>query len=245
MNMIQNKELMKELKTIRNEEILALPDGESVLFYSNKAKAHNKSIRRIIAAAFMMAVLLCIGFFTMNPKAYAAVITWIKGEIAEESIGNGDRYSVIDYELPVTSDKTAVYRFAWLPERFHQKKILVNEFSMCDYAEEYSYEASKANPEELSNEERLGIGYVYLSGETAKTYFIVGSKNLTLLENGSIASGSFSGEFFYYKNAEFSSANYYFDGFWVDGESGVAFRLSGDITKEEAFKIIENVQRIP
>ena len=217
MNSIRNKEMVNELKAIRNEEILNLPDGEYVLYQSSKTKAHKKTVRHRAALAVMSLALLCIGVLAMNPKAYAAVSTWIKGIIVEKATQIGDHYSIIDYELPLTSDKTAAYRFAWVPS---------------------------VNPGELPKAEKLAIGYVYLSGEAAKTYFIVESKNLTLLENGKIESGSYSGEFFCYKNTGFTSADGFFDGFWVDTESGVAFRLSGDISKEEAFKIIENVQRI-
>ncbi|MBQ5953483.1 MAG: hypothetical protein IJL47_05535 [Lachnospiraceae bacterium] len=244
MNSIRNKEMVNELKAIRNEEILNLPDGEYVLYQSSKTKAHKKTVRHRAALAVMSLALLCIGVLAMNPKAYAAVSTWIKGIIVEKATQIGDHYSIIDYELPLTSDKTAAYRFAWVPERFHARRLLESESSLCDYAEEYSYEIPSVNPGELPKAEKLAIGYVYLSGEAAKTYFIVESKNLTLLENGKIESGSYSGEFFCYKNTGFTSADGFFDGFWVDTESGVAFRLSGDISKEEAFKIIENVQRI-
>ncbi len=245
MRISQKKEFADLLKCLRDEEVHRLPEGEKCLA-ATQINTSKKLSRWKAWPAIIALILLCAGFLVMNPNVYAAVITWFKGGKVEEINQNGAFNSMFYYELPGTSDKTAEYRFTWIPERFDRKELLSKEDSRCDYGEEYSYMIhDESSPKDTCSKlGRVAVGYVYLTEETAKLFFTYESNNLLLLENERIEKGSFTGEYYYYKNKGFSSSDFYFDAFWVDSVSGVAFRLTGDISKEEAFRIIENVKRI-
>ena len=233
----KEKDLKESLRAMRDEEIRELPGGDSILSGTGTKSSHRSAFRRKAAVALMTLAVLGAGFFALNPKAYAAVVNWIRGEVVKETSNRGDEYSMMVYELPETGDKTAQYRFGWRPERFEKVEYLSKELTGFDYCEEYSFEISGATPDAPFEIGVLGIGYAAMGADRPKTYFMVESRNRTLLENGSIERGTFSGEYYLYNTD-------YFDSFWVDSETGIYFRLGGNITKEEAFRIIDNVRRI-
>ena len=242
---LHNKEMKDALRELRDEEIRTLPGGESVLSETGRNKARGRG--RWQKAAVIAAVLaaLCAGFFAVNPKAYAAVVSWIRGEVVEKTGPRGDQKSMMYYELPGTSDKTAEYRFGWAPARFDQREEMASvhdkEITGFDYSVEYRYEVPGPAWDAVPESGRFDIGYAYLEGNDPKMYFMFDNQNYTRLENGSIEEGSFTGEYYVYVYNKKGTG--FFDSFWVDSETGVCFRLTGDITKEEAFRIIDNVRR--
>ncbi len=233
----REKDLRKVLTEWRDQELCELPGGENMIAGMAKKPLRRRSRCQRAVAVIVALAALCAGFFAVNPKAYAAFEAWIKGGTVEETSPQGDHYSLTYYELPGISDKTAAYRFGWIPDRFGQAEIIRDVPSGWAYAEEYQDEIPGPAWDAPATTRRLGIGYVYLEGDDPKTYFAFKSPIGTeLLENGRIETGTLTGEYFVY-------ANDFFDGFWIDSGTGVYFRLTGDVTKEEAFRIIDHVER--
>ena len=150
MRISQKKEFADLLKCLRDEEVHRLPEGEKCLA-ATQINTSKKLSRWKAWPAIIALILLCAGFLVMNPNVYAAVITWFKGGKVEEINQNGAFNSMFYYELPGISDKTAEYRFTWIPERFDRKELLSKEDSRCDYGEEYSYMIHDESSPKLRN----------------------------------------------------------------------------------------------
>ena len=195
--------------------------------------------QKIAAAVIVLAVLAAGTIF--GPKVYAQVQAWIKGTMTDKE---GNQYNVISVIGSSEQEATWQYFLEWLPERFGSAPEMIMSGSSKEFR------CSVKIPWEVY----IALPNVNVSGwygptpaygdvpETLGIGFIQGSHDLYFLpekyieEEGETVIGEWQVHIYVYTRGDISCIG-------VSIEHGDAFRIDGNITKEEAVRIIENIRR--
>ncbi|MBO4873401.1 MAG: hypothetical protein J5496_08330 [Lachnospiraceae bacterium] len=219
-----------------------LPAKEAAEVIPQHRRSRGLRFRRSGIIAAMIALLLLIAGITLGPRAYAQVQAWIKGKAAGP---DGVLLNVVSVAGGKEPGAAVIFRLEWIPERFDLREGSVVSGSSASF----SY------TERIPWEEYIALPNVHVSGwygetpayeEITKTLYIAfapGSINMYFLPDemtarqGDITVGDWQVSYFLYDLPQSA-----FDCAGLNEKEGVAMRMSGDITVEEAIKIIENIR---
>ena len=255
--LFSSKELKDACVSRRRRELKAIwPYEAAALTEPSTQTAHGKTGQRLFgrrAAVAAACLLLLVSFLLIigNSEVMAKAENWIKEVVGE--------WKIVRVKSTNPNASFVTYEMRWIPERFQH--LIDEESKEYQYSAEYNSEHYFSGSQKQTagwivgeNETLDSLAWGYVKTSAAKEpQMLVGvfdpdDQSWNITEEGEWEINGQTVLYYVYMIDSWKSEEQIHREaiccIWVDETSDLTFRLDGNLSREEAMKIVKNIRRV-